>query len=165
MTLPLKIGVTVLLGVISGILYHLTGLGARGKEKYPFMPAWAFKRFWRRLICPLIDTASILLWWKPDNLIGWGLLAVSFGLCCGAISTYWDFINGNDNHWLHGFGIGLARLPLIWAGKHWLVIVSRAIVLAVLMGWVSVASKKDWKEEIGRGVAMPLTTPLFYFFK
>jgi len=153
----IKILLTILASLISGLFYHLSGLGACGKKKYPWAPLWLFNRQWRRTGCMLLDTATILLWWQPDVWYGWLLVVASMGLCYAAITTYWDWLFGFDNHWFHGFGIGLSRLPLIFCGKAWWLILVRAVVLAVLMGWVSTASKKDWKEEIGRGFAMPIS--------
>lgn len=152
-----KIILILLLSLLSGLFYHISGLGVDGKKKYPKLPIWLFARQWRRSGCMLLDTISILIWWQPNILYGWYLLILSMGLTYGAITTYWDTLFGFDNHWFHGFGIGLSRIPLIWAGKIWWTILVRAIVLAILMGWVSAASKKDWKEEIGRGSAMPIS--------
>ena len=149
--------ITLLLSVLSGLFYHMSGLGADGKIKYPWAPSWAFARHWRRIGCMILDTIGILLWWHPITLLGWGLVVVSMGLTYGAITTYWDKLFGFDNHWFHGFMIGIARFPLIWAGKLWWLILIRSIVLAVLMGWVSTTSKKDFVEEYGRGASMPLT--------
>lgn len=157
MTIWIKIGITLIAGVLSALFYHMSGLGADGKKRHPWLPIWAFGRQWRRLGCMLFDTAILLLWWHPPIWYGWLILLASMGIEYGMITTYWDWLCGFDNHWLHGFGIGLARLPLYFAGKSWFMELTRAIVLAILMGWVSAASKKDWKEEFGRGAVIPWT--------
>lgn len=158
MSLWIKILITIAAGVLSALFYHMTGLGADGKKRYPWAPAWAFGRQWRRLGCMLIDTGILLLWWQPQAWYGWLILLASMGVEYGAITTYWDFITGNDNYWLHGFGIGLSRLPLYFAGKSWVMELIRAFILAVAMGWWCAAHSKDWKEEFGRGAAIPWTS-------
>jgi hypothetical protein len=148
---------TLFLALFSGLFYHMSGLGGNGQVLYPWAPKWVFARWWRRIGCMILDTVTILLWWHPVTLLGWLLVLLSMGLTYGAITTYWDTLFGFDNFWFHGFMIGLSRFPLIFVGKPWWAVLIRSIVLALLMGWVSAASGKDWKEEIGRGASMPLT--------
>jgi hypothetical protein len=69
-----------------------------------------------------------------------------------ALSTYWDFLFGYDNYWVHGFFCGLAGVPLIWAGIPWPLIVGRLIICTVGMGLWSKLVGKDYVEEMGRGV-------------
>ena len=134
--------------IVSGVLGRLGGIGAPFNTKY------------RDLGCPLVTYGCLMFMWQPCGWLGWAMLFVTFGLTFGALTTYWDSVFGFDNHWFHGFMIGLACFPLYWAGLTWWAILIRAVVLAVLMGGWSKLIGWDDLEEFGRYFVMPLTLPL-----
>lgn len=137
------------LSIISGILYRLGGIGKPFDTKY------------RDLGCPLIACGALFLFWHPVLIKEWLLLLCSFGFMFGALTTYWDIIyKDSDNFWLHGFGVGIALLPLAWAGIHWWTILIRAIVLAITMGSWSKFIGWDDLEEFGRGFLIVASLPL-----
>lgn len=134
--------------LICAVLYRLGGIGKPFNTKV------------RDLGCPAIFTAYLLIIWRPESALGWVMLIPAFGLMFGALTTYWDFITGNDNFWLHGFAIGLATFPLFWAGIHWWAIASYSLALAVGMGAWSKAIGWDTLEEGGRGFLICACAPI-----
>ena len=142
---------TLILSIISGTCYRMGG-SAKFNTKY------------RDLGCPLI--ALILLWLlgglglQSPILPKIALILTSYGLMFGSLTTYWDFITGKDNFYLHGLFCGLAFIPLHWTGLSWWVIGIRAIVCAIGMGLWSAWQGNDIKEEFGRGFILTVTIPL-----
>lgn len=124
----------------SATLYRMGGSG-----RYP--------RQARVIGIPLLTTALAYLlgvhsWW----------LVLSFGLTIASISTYWDFACNNwDNHYLHGFFIGLSAFPIAIVTGHWWLFIARALILAVFMGLWSRLWGWDIAEETGRGFVIPAT--------
>jgi hypothetical protein len=74
----------------------------------------------------------------------------------GAFSTYWDWINGKDNFWLHGFFVGLSIFPFVFFGLAWWIVLLQAVVSAVAMGVWSLLIGTDYVEEMGRGAIATL---------
>jgi len=93
--------------VIGGILYRMGGSG-----NYP-----------RQVRIIGVSALSVLILAILKWEIGlWLCLAyfVSFGICIGALSTYWDFLFKDvDNFYMHGFMIGLSYIALAWFGFAW----------------------------------------------
>jgi len=89
----------------------------------------------------------------------WYIHALAFGLCVGAICTYWDFLFGYDNHWFHGFMCGVASLPYVFFTHNWLGFIGVCITTTILMGLISALSGKAWIEENGRGAGLILPLP------
>lgn len=142
--------VVLIASVVSGILYRLGGAGEDVWKKHQYLPKWFFNSKWRDAGCPLVSLA--VLWYlKGFILANWWAYLVMFGLGWAACSTYWDFIFGYDNFWIHGLFCGLAVLPLAWCGMPWWAIAARSLICAVLMGAWSLAWKWDVAEEWGRG--------------
>ena len=89
----------------------------------------------------------------------WYLWLLAFGLMWASLSTYWDELFGYDNHWFHGFVIGMSLLPVFF---RWEVLIY-AVPLGLAMGlWSKILGNATW-EELGRGFFMPICLlPLVY---
>jgi len=79
-------------------------------------------------------------------------------LLFAALTTYWDFITGDDILALHGLFCGLAALPLLLTGIAWWLILVRALALAISIGGLNLVVNKiswlpfkDFVEELFRG--------------
>jgi len=82
----------------------------------------------------------------------WWIHLISAGIAYGGLTTYWDSIFGYDNHYAHGFGIGLAALPLLLIGSiSWLGFTIHMVAIAGFMGLISQLSADHNVEEYGRG--------------
>jgi hypothetical protein len=161
MNIFLKTLTVLMLSLISGIFYHLSGLGKDGKIKYPNLPLWLFDRQWRRTGCTVLNSVAVLLWYKPHSLYENLLFLLFMGLTYGAITTYWDWLfNNKDNFYMHGFMIGLTSFPLVFIGIHWYSVLINSIVSSVLMGWLCSRTGKVWIEENGRGFIIIITRTL-----
>lgn len=145
------------LTILSAILYRLGGWGDEGRKQFPNAPDWLFNTKARDIGCALCACLAVRLLCGSD--IVWYLYIPCFGLLFGSLTTYWDFINGKDNFWLHGFACGIAFMPFAFHITWWALLL-RAVVLAVGMGLVSVLSGKDIVEECGRGALIIATLPL-----
>ena len=134
----------ILLSVLSGVLGRLGGKGGHW---------WANTKM-RDLGCPACMLAVILIKgiWAP-----WWIHFIAFGLMFATLCTYWDSLFGFDNHWFHGFMIGIAYLPYCFTTGHWVLYAIRCLVLAVWMGAWSKAWKNDTIEEFGRYAILPVT--------
>lgn len=135
----------MLSAIISAALYRI---GGAGREEIPFANS------------QYRDTGiPILLFLYLTFIVGatW-YLALIVGLAvCGLIRTYWDFIDGNDNMYLHGGGIGVSFIPLAWHGVGLHQIVLYTLILAVSMGALNTFCNRVrvpysvWVEELFRG--------------
>jgi hypothetical protein len=90
----------------------------------------------------------------------WWLYLLVLGGSFGMTTTYWDFLFGYDNFYMHGAMIGLMAIPMAWTNTSFIGILIRAISLAIFMGLWSKVWSIDWIEEFGRGFIIPLTTLL-----
>lgn len=99
------------------------------------------------------------------------LLIVYFGLFKASISTYWDFLFGFDNFWMHGFMLGLSAFVICFITGHWWLMLIRSIGLALFMGiwylWHPTKIKLfgiNWNgaqiEEFGRYAVLTATLPM-----
>jgi len=144
-----------LLSCLSGVLYRLGGWGGEGREKYPNVPGWVFDSKARDVGCSLVAVGTVgLLGLLPPA--PWWAYLLSFLLLFGALTTYWDFLFGYDNFYMHGAMCGLAFAPFMWFGEP-LELGIRILVLGTLMGVWSGIVGKDWLEEFGRGFFIPIT--------
>lgn len=171
--------ITGVLTFFSGLFYRLGGLGDDGKKLLPFLPEWAFDEQVRRIGCMLCGLAYMLLH-------GYGIKAIvphvlAAGAFYGLITTYWDFITGEDNFYLHGFSVGFAYIPYavhttIYGGNVWGMFILRCLALAGVMGGLNaflhsqfakrklpkkILKYRDWIEEIARGAAIVLSLKVF----
>jgi hypothetical protein len=147
----------ILLSLFSGLCYRLGGIGR------------PFRTWMRDWLCPLIAIGALLMFWHPGNILSWLILPLCYLMMGGSLTTYWDETssNGEDNFYMHGFMVGFAFIPLAFVGIPWYLIVLRAIVLSLFMGLLNVYAQKwfpkvsDWIEEIGRGISLVISIPLF----
>ena len=144
----MNILIILIASVLSGILYHLGGIGKPWNTK------------WRDWGVPLVLLSAYFL---LTHIFVWYCYVASFLLTWLALSTYWkkDGVDAEGWNWfLHGLGIGLGMLPFLFVGMHWSVIVLRAFVLGVAMMVWSQLIDNAATEEFGRGVLIVLTLPL-----
>lgn len=139
------------LSCLSGFFYRAGGTGGK----------WYLNTKVRDLGCPLATYSALLLFWYPANWFGWLMLFLAFGLTFGALTTYFDWLFGYDNFYMHGFILGLAALPLAWVGITWWIILIRAILLGIAIGMWSKLIKWDVIEEWGRGFLLTISILLF----
>jgi hypothetical protein len=134
---------TIALSVASGIIYRMGG----SKE---------YNKLYRRIGCTLCVTLWTFLFVTENP---WAL--VGQAICVyGALTTYWDGVFIEDNFWMHGFALGMAAFPLFFVGVSPLIIMVRAVFLAILMGIWSEHFDKDVVEEYGRGFVFIITLPI-----
>lgn len=152
----------ILLSAVSGILYRAGGMGDEGRKSFPTVPGWFFNTKARDIGCPMCCFLSMLLLHGGGSfpVLYWVVSFLGFGLLFGALTTYWDFLFGYDNHWMHGFMCGLAYFPYAIVEGHWIGFGVRCMALAMSMGLISSLSGNDTVEEVGRGAVLPLTLPL-----
>lgn len=106
----------------------------------------------RRFGCMILRVIAIyVLGTKAPNWI-W---LISCGIAYGGLTTYWDSVFGEDNHFAHGFGIGMAALPFAIIGSiSWVAFGVHIFVITSFMGFWSLYHDNDVKEEYGRGSAV-----------
>jgi len=148
----MQIAIIIFLSFLSAILYRLGGMGDSGRQQFPKMPKWLFNTKARDVGCALCCAVGMIF-----LSVQWYWILLSFLFLFGALTTYWDFLFGYDNFWVHGFMCGLAAFPLGIGGVEWYLIVIRCIAVSVLMGGISALSKNDYVEECGRGFSLPIT--------
>jgi hypothetical protein len=141
----------IILCAISAILYRAGGIDKLPDTNPKWMPMFLRKSWVRDWLCPLFLLLALFLFWRPSSLLSWVLLLPYYGLSGGALSTYWDWINGDDNFYLHGFFCGLAAFPLIVFIPWWILTV-RLLICTVGMGLWSKWIKVDWQQEMGKGI-------------
>ncbi len=152
------IATTIILAVLSGFLYRLGGLSKeQARQQIPWCPLWIINSKTRDVGCSLLAVLWMILF-HPH--VHWYVHLIYFGLMWGALSTYWDFLNGKDNFWLHGFGVGVAFIFYAIATGDWIGFSVRCLALAILMGAWCAIFKNDWIEEYGRGAFVIATLPI-----
>jgi hypothetical protein len=152
----IKIGLTLLCAVLSGFFYHCGGLG-KDKSEEGWIPLFLRQSWMRDWVIPAFSLVILFTWWKPNVWWGYLLSIPAYGIMGGALSTYWDWLCGEDNFFIHGFFVGLSFFPFYWAGLHWYMILANAIVSGLLMWWLCVRTGKAWLEENGRGFIAAIT--------
>jgi len=123
-----KIWAITILSTISGVLGRLGGRDKNG--------SWYDGISDSKTRDIGVSIAILLALWLlvGFNLTLWWLYLLCFGLGWGALSTYWDTIFKYDNFWFAGFASGLAIMPLLWGDVLLPIIISRAVLLAVVWG-------------------------------
>ena len=152
-----KILIMCFLTILSAIGYRAGGMGDCGRKKFPYLPKILFDTKARDILCGLCVVASFFVLGLHQGVPLWKVVAasvISIPVHLGALSTYWDFILKEDNHWVHGFFCGLSLFPLAYVTGLWIPFAIRAVVVAVLMGAVSTLSGNDNVEEFGRGASL-----------
>jgi len=149
----------LLLSVVSACFYRMGGCGPADLQKeWGWLPKFitAFPKK-RDVVCPIVTLGGAYL---AGISAPWWMWVLWFGLMWGALSTYWDFLfHDHDNHYMHGFMIGVALLPLCSLAMLVPLLVI-PVVLGVLMGlWSGFLGNATW-EELGRGFLMPAVLSL-----
>ena len=134
---------TILLAIASAILYRMGG-------------AAGYSKLWRRLGC-MFATALWIFLFLPRA--PWWLYIIGMGAQYGLASSYYDEIFGYDNHWFHGFMIGVATLVYLSIVPWWIIMI-RAVVCGLTIGAWSKFNDHDVTEECGRGALIILTLPM-----
>jgi len=135
---------------LSAILYRAGGMSKDKEAKPKWIPNWLRRSWVRDWLCPACFFLALSVFCQPSSLLALGLVLLSYGLSGAALSTYWDWITGEDNFWLHGVGCGLATIPLVVFVPWWILLI-RLVVCGVGMGMWSKWIGDDVVEEIGRG--------------
>lgn len=144
-----QIILTIVLSIISAILYRMGGYGK------------PFNKLYRRIGCSLISTCLVII-------IGihaqWWLYILYAGASYGVLTTYWDKWGTDDVEWyewaLTGFAYAASAVMLCIGWGHWIGFSIRCVVLTVFTWGISAGSKNVWVEELGRGVVFTATIPL-----
>lgn len=158
---------TIIATYLSASLYRMGGCSSTDLEKeYGNWPSF-IKKFPKKRDVGCGIVSGLLMWLVILPKVGaspWWIHLLAFGTLWGALSTYHDempynWMNPDDNFWLHGFICGLAYF---WFGIHnpalWLWLGVRAVVMGVFMGvWCHVIFGDAWVEENGRGGIIPLS--------
>ena len=140
----MKILIVMALSILAGVFYRMGGSGN-------------YNRLWRIMGVPFLQIMALIALFGA-KMAYWWVYLLYFGLSCGFISTYWDFLFKDvDNFFMHGFMIGVAGFILIIFGVHWPVILIRSIALSVFMGVWCLIWKWDIAEEVGRGSSIILS--------
>jgi len=114
-----------------------------------------FNRLWRVIGVPFLAIVAVWLCFGVRMAYFWAYL-LSFGLMAASVSTYWDFLFGYDEHFFHGFMIGLSLAPIAWVTGHWLGFCLAVILSTLWMGFWSKILKWDVAEEFGRYFILPV---------
>ena len=105
------------------------------------------------------DCLSVSWMWFFYQPVPWWVYLISFGAMWGMLTTYWDFLFGYDNFFMHGAGIAFAFIPFAIVSGGWLGFGIRFISLALTMGiWSKCFGDVD-VEECGRGAFITATLP------
>lgn len=151
----MKFVITLILTLISALLYRLGGM-SQEEAKKNHIPLFLAKSWVRDWLLPGAGL-GIILTWKWISFYQWGWFLLYYPLTGFAFSTYWDKLFGEDNFYMHGFMIGLASFALFFCGIHWWSVLISAVACGGLMGWLSARTGNVWKEECGRGAIYALT--------
>ena len=131
--------------ILSSLFYRWGGQAKKGNWLDPLR-----NKLTRRLGCMILRSIAIIFVLKIAA--PWWIHLISAGIAYGGLTTYWDSIFGYDNHYAHGFGIGLAALPLLLIGSiSWLGFTIHMVAIAGFMGLISQLSADHNVEEYGRG--------------
>lgn len=141
------------LSIISGILYHLGGIGK------PFNTKWRDIGCMLCVMATLALTAKNLVYNTPNIA---GLLCMA-GLTFATFTTYFK-PKGKDAEWwnwlLVGLAFGLAALPFVYATQHYFGFILRTMFLGFsICVWSESIGDVFW-EEFGRGLLITITVPL-----
>lgn len=136
--------------ILSAIAYRAGGMSKDDNAKPTWIPKWMRLSVTRDIGCSLVLLGLTVLIFGHSGI--WWAYLLYFGLSWAALSTYWDWLFGYDNYFMHGLGCSLAAFPLLWCGVEWNIFVTRAIICTLGMGVWSMFIDKDYIEEEGRGV-------------
>lgn len=146
----MKVLATVLACIASMILYRAGGMSKEPSASPLWMPMWMRQSWVRDWLCPLVLFGLVVFVFGLHAY--WWCYLIFYGLSGAALSTYWDWLYGYDNYFVHGFFCGLATVPLYWVGVAWWIIAVHILVVSLGMGLWSDQVENDKLEEYGRGV-------------
>jgi hypothetical protein len=158
----------IILAIISGLLYHLGGLGNEGAKKYPKLPKWLFNtkmRDWGCAACNVTLVAGLfkaVVWWQ---FLGVFLFSWLF------LTTYHDWLNRffnkpaeGDVYWFnwfaHGFCLGLPLLFILYTNPLLVGLICLSLGIGMMI-WSQLISLA-WLEEFGRGYLFIFIPVLFF---
>ena len=152
------------LSVVSAILYRLGGSSATDQDKeFPWIPRW-FKNIKKKrdVMSNIVKLFSVYLLGINAPFLAWFF---SFGLLWASLSSYWDWMFGYDNHYMHGFMCGFSLLPLvIWGNLGLVPFLIQSVALGLTMGLWSKYNGNATKEELGRGFLLTISNLLLKLF-
>lgn len=137
----MKILILLALSFASGVFGRMGGSGR-------------FNRLWRVVGVPFLAIVAVWACFGLKTSLLWAYL-LTFGLMVASVSTYWDFLFGYDQHFFHGFMIGLSLAPIACATGHWLGLIPAVALSTLWMGVWSKVWKWDVAEEFGRYAILP----------
>ncbi len=154
-----------LLSIISAILYRLGGSSKADQDKeFPYIPRW-FKNIPKKRDVMANITCLFSLFLLGINAPFW-VWFISFGLLWASLSTYWDFLFGYDNFFMHSFMIAFSFLPIvIWGNMLFVPFLIRCILLSLLVGTWSKYHGNATVEELGRGGLITFSNIIFLLLK
>ena len=150
MEVTLKIGIIILLSIISGILYRIGGTN-KGT-------------LWRdigTMLCAIL----VLIYFGGFvyNIKTIAGLVATAGFTFASLTTYFKR-KGADAYWwnwaLVGLAFGLAALPFALATQYWLGFILRTVFLSVAVCLWSETQGNVLFEEVGRGVLLTASMPI-----
>ncbi len=153
-----------LLSIVSAILYRLGGSSPSDQDKeFPWIPRW-FKNIPKKrdAMSNIVKLVGVYLLGIYAPIWAW---FISFGLLWASLSSYWDWMFGYDNHYMHGFMCGFSLLPLvIWGSLGLIPFLIQSVVLGLSMGLWSKYNGNATKEELGRGFLLTISNLLLKLF-
>ena len=154
----------ILLSIGSAILYRLGGASRIDQDKeFPWIPRW-FKNIPKKrdVMANIVKLVGVYLLGIYAPFWAW---FISFGLLWASLSSYWDWMFGYDNHYMHGFMCGFSLLPLvIWGSLLLPAFVLKSCLLCLAMGLWSKYNGNATKEELGRGFLLTISNLLVKLF-
>ncbi len=153
-----------LLSIVSAILYRLGGSSRVDQDKeFPWIPRW-FKNIQKKrdAMSNIVKLIGVYLLGIYAPVWAW---FICFGLLWASLSSYWDWMFGYDNHYMHGFMCGFSLLPLVIFGTLGLVpFLIQSVLLGLTMGLWSKYNGNATKEELGRGFLLTISNVLLKLF-
>ena len=157
--LILKLLVILITSILTAFAYRFGGCSKEeGKLKYPYVPDWLFKSWVRDCFCSVLPVLAMLVIYPK---VPWFVYVATIGLSWASLSTYWDWVFGEDNFYFHGFMIALSYLWFPLFTGLWATFILRCVILALLAGIISAESTDVDVEELGRGGSIGVTLALF----
>ena len=133
---------TLLLSLLSGILYRAGGKGGK----------WYFNTKFRDFGVAIL--VCLCLYFAKYTMPWWAWLT-TFGVMFASLTTYWEKWGSDDVEWyewlLTGLGYSLAILPVVYFNQLWTGFLYRTIILTLFTMYASIVYGGDEMEETTRG--------------
>lgn len=160
--------ITLLMAIISGILYRFGGASKKGDWMDSLRNSIT-----RDSGCSFLTISNLLLFFIVLNNYWW-LSIISCGLLYGALTTYHTWTNKllnipkEDKYWFNwiitGFCYGLCDIIMITYTHQWIGFFSKLLFLTLSITlWTTYIKTATWSER-GRGFFL-LISNLFYLIK